>query len=228
MTRSLVKLGQQVAAANGADRRSWVPYLVLRLSFVAGVICGASAYPRVGLSGFFGVAFITAALDRNLGPGRRSPNAKQHRKTTFLKHGQYLTGKHSGMRWRFSASRRRRGRARAVGHGSLSQVETCCPFVTRSGVQSGIVRSLLRHWTTERRSALPPKREQCMRKRPKPSTKLGYPKLTSEQVGQFIVRMQAVRAYEEKLMLLIAGEEAGLSLSLTNAARSSAEPEERT
>ena len=50
-----------------------------------------------------------------------------------------------------------------------------------------------------------------MRKRPKPSTTLGYPKLTSEQIGQFIVRMQAVRAYEEKLMLLIADEDVNRS-----------------
>ncbi len=63
MTGSLVKLGQRIAATFlGADRRSWLPYLVLWLSFVAGVVCGALAYPRVGLSGLYGVALIAAAL----------------------------------------------------------------------------------------------------------------------------------------------------------------------
>lgn len=63
MTGSLVKLGQRIAAALlGGDRRSWVPYLVLWLSFVAGVVCGAFAYSRVGLSGLYGGAVIAAAL----------------------------------------------------------------------------------------------------------------------------------------------------------------------
>ena len=71
MTGSLVKLGQRIAAALlGADRWSWIPYLVLWLGFVAGVVSGALAYPRIGLAGLWGVAVIAAALA--LGTWRRT------------------------------------------------------------------------------------------------------------------------------------------------------------
>ncbi|MBM0207194.1 DUF1275 family protein, partial [Micromonospora sp. STR1s_5] len=52
MTGSLVKLGQRLAAAClGRDRFGWLPYLGLWLSFVAGAIAAAAAYPIVGLTG---------------------------------------------------------------------------------------------------------------------------------------------------------------------------------
>ena len=63
MTGSLVKLGQRIAVAlRGGDRLGWLPYVVLWLSFVVGVVTGALAYPRVGLAGLWGAATITAAL----------------------------------------------------------------------------------------------------------------------------------------------------------------------
>ena len=76
MTGSLVKLGQRIAAAIlGTDRRSWAPYLALWLSFVAGVLCGAASFSRVGWSGLYGPAVVAAILglgtwDR-AGPNRR-------------------------------------------------------------------------------------------------------------------------------------------------------------
>lgn len=63
MTGSLVKLGQRIAAALlGNDRRSWIPYFVLWSSFVAGVVGGALAYPRVGLAGLWSGAMTAGVL----------------------------------------------------------------------------------------------------------------------------------------------------------------------
>jgi uncharacterized membrane protein YoaK (UPF0700 family) len=63
MTGSLVKLGQRIAAAIlGFDRFGWVPYLLLWLCFVAGVLAGATVYPHLGLSGLWVPASAAALL----------------------------------------------------------------------------------------------------------------------------------------------------------------------
>ena len=63
MTGSLVKLGQGIAKALlGGDRFGWVPYLVLWLGFVLGVMGGAVAFRHIGLTGLWGASALAAAL----------------------------------------------------------------------------------------------------------------------------------------------------------------------
>jgi uncharacterized membrane protein YoaK (UPF0700 family) len=63
MTGSLVKLGQRVASALlGTGQGAWLPYLLLWMGFVAGVVGGAVSYPRLGLAGLWGPALAAAVL----------------------------------------------------------------------------------------------------------------------------------------------------------------------
>jgi uncharacterized membrane protein YoaK (UPF0700 family) len=64
MTGSLVRLGQNLAGAlmGDADRWAWVPYLLLWVGFVAGVILGAGAQLSYGLHALWFAAGAAAAL----------------------------------------------------------------------------------------------------------------------------------------------------------------------
>jgi uncharacterized membrane protein YoaK (UPF0700 family) len=64
LTGSLVKLGQKLAGAlmGDADRWAWVPYLMLWLGFVAGVILGTGANAAWGWTALWLAAGASAAL----------------------------------------------------------------------------------------------------------------------------------------------------------------------
>ena len=64
LTGSLVKLGQKLAGAlmGDADRWAWLPYLLLWLGFVAGVILGAGAHAAWGWRALWFAAAASAAL----------------------------------------------------------------------------------------------------------------------------------------------------------------------
>lgn len=64
LTGSLVKLGQRLAGAlmGDSDRWSWVPYLLLWLGFVAGVILGTGAHAAWGWTALWFAAAASAAL----------------------------------------------------------------------------------------------------------------------------------------------------------------------
>ena len=64
LTGSLVKLGQKLAGAlmGDADRWAWVPYLMLWLGFVAGVILGAGANAVWGWTALWLAAGASAVL----------------------------------------------------------------------------------------------------------------------------------------------------------------------
>ena len=62
MTGTLVKLGQQIAAAfSDGDRTGWLPYLLLWSGLVGGATAGASIYARVGLNGLWLAALVAAS-----------------------------------------------------------------------------------------------------------------------------------------------------------------------
>ena len=63
MTGGLVKLGQRIAAAlQGRELFGWVSYLALWVSFVTGVVAGASLYPWLGLAGLWIAASVAASF----------------------------------------------------------------------------------------------------------------------------------------------------------------------
>lgn len=77
MTGALVKLGQRVAIAiSGGERWGWVPFLLLWAALLLGAICGAVAYPWLGLSGLLVPAAALALLALlDLRPNERRPVA---------------------------------------------------------------------------------------------------------------------------------------------------------
>jgi uncharacterized membrane protein YoaK (UPF0700 family) len=64
LTGSLVRMGQRLAGAlmGDADRWAWVPYLLLWMGFVAGVVFGVGAHLRWGWSALWLAAAASAAL----------------------------------------------------------------------------------------------------------------------------------------------------------------------
>jgi uncharacterized membrane protein YoaK (UPF0700 family) len=80
MTGTLVKGGQRIAAAlMGGERWGWAPYLLQWCGLTVGAVCGALAYPRLGLGSLWIAvaalilaAFAAARLDA--GKPRSSAN----------------------------------------------------------------------------------------------------------------------------------------------------------
>jgi uncharacterized membrane protein YoaK (UPF0700 family) len=63
MTGTLVKFGQRLAAAlAGGPRLAWAPYLLLWLGLVFGAVCGAAAFPCLGIQSLWLAAFAAASL----------------------------------------------------------------------------------------------------------------------------------------------------------------------
>lgn len=63
MTGALVKLGQRLAiAVSGGAPWGWLPYLLLWFGLLLGAVCGALAYPLLGVSGLLVPAAVLALV----------------------------------------------------------------------------------------------------------------------------------------------------------------------
>lgn len=63
MTGALVKLGQRLAiAVSGGAPWGWLPYLLLWFGLLLGAVCGALAYPLLGVAGLLVPAAVLALV----------------------------------------------------------------------------------------------------------------------------------------------------------------------
>ncbi len=63
MTGALVKFGQRLAiAVSGGAPWGWLPYLLLWFGLLLGAVCGALAYPLLGLAGLLVPAAVLAVV----------------------------------------------------------------------------------------------------------------------------------------------------------------------